>query len=71
MTLQGPIPIVLLYSSSLAHLSIIRLPGNLILNLELRNTLCLQFFYTSPLACDLSGLPVVYNKDDEANPQRK
>ncbi|XVE60908.1 hypothetical protein DITRI_Ditri05aG0164400 [Diplodiscus trichospermus] len=30
-----------------------------------------EFFYTSPLACDLSGLPVVYNKDDEANEQRK
>ncbi|XWS23518.1 hypothetical protein CRYUN_Cryun28dG0021200 [Craigia yunnanensis] len=30
-----------------------------------------EFFYTSPLACDLSGLPVIYNKDDEANEQRK
>ncbi|KAB2025162.1 hypothetical protein ES319_D06G132900v1 [Gossypium barbadense] len=30
-----------------------------------------EFFLTSPLACDLSGLPVVYNKDDEANEQRK
>ncbi|XVF39042.1 hypothetical protein PTKIN_Ptkin01aG0003800 [Pterospermum kingtungense] len=30
-----------------------------------------EFFYTSPLACDLSGLPVVYNKDDEADEQRK
>ncbi|GMJ15172.1 hypothetical protein HRI_005186400 [Hibiscus trionum] len=30
-----------------------------------------EFFYTSPLACDLSGLPVVYNKDYEANEQRK
>nr|QYW07103.1 cyclin-dependent kinase like 4 [Dimocarpus longan] len=24
-----------------------------------------EFFYTSPLACDLSGLPVIDNKDDE------
>ncbi|XP_019427262.1 PREDICTED: probable serine/threonine-protein kinase At1g54610 [Lupinus angustifolius] len=24
-----------------------------------------QFFFTSPLACDLSGLPVVYSEDDE------
>ncbi|XWS24927.1 hypothetical protein CRYUN_Cryun27aG0026700 [Craigia yunnanensis] len=30
-----------------------------------------EFFYTSPLACDLSGLPVVYNKDDETIQQRK
>lgn len=30
-----------------------------------------EFFYTSPLACDLSGLPVIYNKDDEANELRK
>ncbi|XVF29843.1 hypothetical protein REPUB_Repub16aG0005700 [Reevesia pubescens] len=30
-----------------------------------------EYFYTSPLACDLSGLPVVYNKDDEDNEQRK
>ncbi|KAE8728330.1 putative serine/threonine-protein kinase [Hibiscus syriacus] len=30
-----------------------------------------KFFYTSPLPCDLSGLPVVYNMDDEANEQRK
>ncbi|KAE8729376.1 putative serine/threonine-protein kinase [Hibiscus syriacus] len=30
-----------------------------------------KFFYTSPLPCDLSGLPVVYNTDVEANEQRK
>ncbi|TYJ30260.1 hypothetical protein E1A91_A06G120900v1 [Gossypium mustelinum] len=30
-----------------------------------------EFFLASPLACDLSGLPVVYNEDDEANEQRK
>ncbi|CAL0300679.1 unnamed protein product [Lupinus luteus] len=24
-----------------------------------------QFFFTSPLACDLSGLPIVYSEDDE------
>ncbi|XP_022772372.1 probable serine/threonine-protein kinase At1g54610 [Durio zibethinus] len=30
-----------------------------------------EFFYTSPLACDLSGLPLVYNKDDEANQPRQ
>ncbi|KAK8684143.1 hypothetical protein V6N13_040174 [Hibiscus sabdariffa] len=30
-----------------------------------------EFFYTSPLACDLSGLPVVYNEDYQANEQRK
>ncbi|EOY16810.1 Serine/threonine-protein kinase [Theobroma cacao] len=30
-----------------------------------------EFFYTSPLACDLSGLPVIYNKDDETDEQRK
>ncbi|KAK9216392.1 hypothetical protein WN944_008401 [Citrus x changshan-huyou] len=33
-----------------------------------------EFFFTSPLACDLSGLPVTYDKEDElieANQQRK
>ncbi|KAH9757697.1 protein kinase domain-containing protein [Citrus sinensis] len=33
-----------------------------------------EFFFTSPLACDLSGLPVIYDKEDElieANQQRK
>ncbi|XP_050365927.1 probable serine/threonine-protein kinase At1g54610 [Argentina anserina] len=33
-----------------------------------------EFFSTSPLACDLSGLPVVYNEEEElklANEQRK
>ncbi|KAJ4701039.1 Serine/threonine-protein kinase [Melia azedarach] len=33
-----------------------------------------EFFFTSPLACDLSGLPVIYNKEDElieANELRK
>ncbi|CAN1802084.1 Probable serine/threonine-protein kinase At1g54610 [Linum perenne] len=31
-----------------------------------------QFFYSSPLACDLSGLPVIRKKEDEqANDQRK
>ncbi|XP_031251025.1 probable serine/threonine-protein kinase At1g54610 [Pistacia vera] len=25
-----------------------------------------EFFSTSPLACDLSGLPVIYNKDDDS-----
>ncbi|XVF64280.1 hypothetical protein PTKIN_Ptkin09bG0156000 [Pterospermum kingtungense] len=30
-----------------------------------------EFFHTSPLGCDLSGLPVVYNKDDEADQQKK
>ncbi|CAI0396362.1 unnamed protein product [Linum tenue] len=31
-----------------------------------------QFFYTSPLACDLSGLPVLRKEEDEqANEQRK
>ncbi|XWS15294.1 hypothetical protein CRYUN_Cryun35bG0083600 [Craigia yunnanensis] len=30
-----------------------------------------EFFYASPLPCDLSGLPVIYNEDNEANEQRK
>ncbi|CAN1220661.1 Probable serine/threonine-protein kinase At1g54610 [Linum grandiflorum] len=31
-----------------------------------------QFFYSTPLACDLSGLPVIRNKEDEeADDQRK
>nr|XP_004292510.2 PREDICTED: probable serine/threonine-protein kinase At1g54610 [Fragaria vesca subsp. vesca] len=33
-----------------------------------------EFFFTSPLACDLSGLPVIYNEEEElklANEQRK
>lgn len=36
--------------------------------------LSLQFFFSSPLACDFSDLPVVYNEDDEldeANELRK
>ncbi|KAK9943760.1 hypothetical protein M0R45_009358 [Rubus argutus] len=32
---------------------------------------CLQFFFTSPLACDLSGLPVVYNEEEELKLERK
>lgn len=38
------------------------------------NPFCLQFFYVSPLACNLSDLPVLHNKDDElkdANEDKK
>lgn len=28
-------------------------------------SLCLQFFFTEPLACDLSGLPVIHYDEDE------
>ncbi|CAL5386340.1 unnamed protein product [Camellia sinensis] len=30
-----------------------------------------EFFYTSPLACDLSGLPVVYKEEDEPTQARR
>ncbi|KAL3513946.1 hypothetical protein ACH5RR_026663 [Cinchona calisaya] len=30
------------------------------------SALCNEFFYTSPLTCDLSGLPVIHKEEDEA-----
>lgn len=38
------------------------------------NPLCLQFFHATPLACNLSDLPVLHNKDDDlkdANEDKK
>ncbi|KAK6938249.1 Protein kinase domain [Dillenia turbinata] len=36
-----------------------------------RSALQNEFFYTSPLACDLSGLPVIYREEDEPTPSHE
>jgi cyclin-dependent kinase 12/13 len=34
-------------------------------NFSRKSIFFMQFFFTSPLACDLSGLPTIYKEDDE------